>query len=194
VMVEPGEYQIRLALGASQATREVAVEQDLRVKLTPEEQTGRNRAITELFEMARTADAAERRIAALRSALANLRDAWKQPGSPHVPDTVQKAVDDLEKKMNAIEKAPAGRGGGMPGEYTAPPVSQRITTLLNAIDGYAFPPTAAQLAEIPRLRQEMVDVDGKIKQLIDEDLPKLNKSMNDAGVPHLFVAAQAQSH
>jgi hypothetical protein len=190
--VEPGEYTIRLVLGASQASRVVAVEQDLRVKLTPEEQTGRSRAITELLEMARTADAAERQIAALRTAVANLRDAWKQPDSARVPDTVQKAVDELEKKMNAIEKAPAGRGGGMPGEYTPPPVSQRISTLLNAIDGYAFPPTSVQLAEIPRLHGEMMDVGGKIKQLIDEDLPKLNKSMNDAGVPHLTVTARAQ--
>jgi hypothetical protein len=191
-MVEPGEYQVRLALGASEARREVAVEQDLRVKLTSEEQTERSRAITELFEMAKTADTAERQIAALRTAVANLRQAWKQPDSPRVPDTVQKAVDDLEKKMNAIEKAPAGRGGGMPGEYIPPPVSQRIATLLNAIDGYAFPATSGQLAEIPRLRREMADVGGKIRQLIDEDLPKLNKSMNDAGVPHLSVATRPQ--
>ena len=192
VMVEPGEYQIRLALGASQATREVAVEQDLRVKLTPEQQTERSRAITGLFEMAKTADAAERQIAALRTAVGNLREAWRQPDSPHVPETVRKALEDLEKKMNAIEKAPAGRGGGISGEYTPPPVSQRITTLLNAIDGYAFPPTSGQLAEIPRLRSEMADVDGKIKQLIGEDLPKLNQLMNDAGVPHLSVATRPQ--
>lgn len=191
-MVEPGEYQIRLALGASQATRIIAVERDLRVKLTAEEQTGRSRAITELFEMAKAADAAERQIVALRTAVGNLREAWRQPDSPRIPDTLQKAVDDLEKKMNAIEKAPAGRGGGIPGEYTPAPVSQRITTLLNAIDGYAFPPTSGQLAEIPRLRSEMADVDGKIRQLIDEDLPRLNKSMNDAGVPHLSVATRLQ--
>jgi|HubBroStandDraft_1064217.scaffolds.fasta_scaffold75645_2 hypothetical protein len=48
------------------------------------------------------------------------------------------------------------------------------------------------LAEIPRLRREMADVGGKIRQLIDEDLPKLNKSMNDAGVPHLSVATRPQ--
>jgi hypothetical protein len=42
------------------------------------------------------------------------------------------------------------------------------------------------------LRGEMMDVGGKIKQLIDEDLPKLNKSMNEAGVPHLSVTARAQ--
>jgi formiminotetrahydrofolate cyclodeaminase len=70
-------------------------------------------------------------------------------------------------------------------------VSQRIAALLSTIDGYAFAPTSGQLAEIPRLRTEMTEVDAKIKKLIDEDLPALNKLMNDAGVPHISIADQA---
>ncbi len=79
----------------------------------------------------------------------------------------------------------------MTGEYVPQPVSQRIAALLSAIDGYAFTPTSGQLAEIPRLRTEMTEVDAKIKQLIDEDLPALNKLMNAAGVPYISVADQA---
>jgi len=171
-------------------TKTVVVEQDLRVSMTPEERTQRRQAITELFEMARGADAVRRQFTALRTAVADLRETWRRQGAPLIPDSIQKALDDLDKKMSAIEKTPPGRGGGPPGEYIPPPVSQRITTLLNAIDGYAFPPTGEQLAEIPRLRLEMTDTDAKIKQLIDEDLPRLNKLMNDAGVPHMSVADQ----
>jgi hypothetical protein len=165
------------------------VEQDLRVTLTPQDRTQRRQAITELFGMVKDADASERQFTALRTALTALRETWRSPGAPRVPDTVQKAVDDLDKKMSAIEKTPAGRGGGG-GEYVPPPVSQRISTLLNGIDGYAFPPTSEQLAEIPRLRAEMTGVDAKIKQLIDEDLPALNKLMNDAGVAHISLEGQ----
>ena len=182
VLVEPGEYTVRIALPSSQMTKTVLVEQDLRVHLTPQESTERRRAITELFEMAKGADASERQFSALRTALTDVK---------RLPDNVQKALDDLRKKMDSIEKAPAGRGGGTPGEYTPPPVSQRISTLLNTIDSYAYPPTSVQLAEIPRLRAEMTDVDAKIKRLIDEDLPSLNKLMNDAGVPHISLADQA---
>jgi len=190
VMVEPGEYTIRMALGASQVTKKVFVEQDLRVNLTPEERSQRSRAITELFGMANDADAFQRQFTALRTAVTALRDTWKRPGGPRISDTVQKALDELDKKMSAIEKPPAGRGGGPPGEYVPPPVSQRITTLLNAVDSYAFPPTSEQLAEIPRLRSEMTDVDARIRHLIDEDLTSVNKLMNDAGVPHISVADQ----
>jgi len=184
VLVEPGEYTVRVALGSSQVSKKVVVEQDLRVNLTPQESTQRRQAIAELFEMAKKSDVSERQFTALRTALTDLRKS-------RLPDSVQKAVDDLDKKMISIEKAPAGRGGGPPGEYIPPPVSQRISTLLNTIDGYAFPPTRGQLAEIARLRTEMTDVDARIKQLVDEDLPALNKLMNDAGVPHISIADQA---
>jgi photosystem II stability/assembly factor-like uncharacterized protein len=190
VVVEPGEYTVRIALDASQVTGKVMVEQDLRVNMTPEERSQRRQAITELFEMAKGADAAQRQFIALRTAVTDLRETWRRSGAAHIPDSVQKAVDDLDRKMSAIEKPPPGRGGGPPGEYIPPPVLQRITTLLNAIDGYAFPPTSGQLAEIPRLRLEMTDADARIKQLIDEDLPTVNKSMNDAGVPHISVTEQ----
>jgi len=192
VIVEPGEYTIRASLGASQSTRKVLVESDLRVNLNPQERTQRRQAITELFEMVKGADASERQFTALRTAVTTLRESWRSPGAPRVPDTVQKALDDLDKKMSAIEKTPAGRGGAG-GEYVPPPVSQRIGTLLNAIDGYAFPPTSEQVAEIPRLRAEMTSVDAQIKQLIDEDLPALNKLMNDVGVPHISLEGQAPS-
>jgi hypothetical protein len=122
----------------------------------------------------------------LRTAITDLRDAWKRPGAPRIPDNVQKALDELDNKMSAIEKTPAGRGGGG-GEYVPPPVSQRISTLLNSIDGYAFAPTAEQLAEIPRLRVAMTDVNAKIKPLIEVDLPNLNKLMSDAGVPYISL-------
>ena len=140
--------------------------------------------------MANDADAFQRQFTALRTAVTALRDTWKRPGGPRISDTVQKALDELDKKMSAIEKPPACRGGGPPGEYVPPPVSQRITTLLNAVDSYAFPPTSEQLAEIPRLRSEMTDVDARIRHLIDEDLTSVNKLMNDAGVPHISVADQ----
>jgi formiminotetrahydrofolate cyclodeaminase len=131
--------------------------------------------------MAKEADASQRQFTALRTALTDVR---------RLPENVQKALDDLKKKMDSIEKTPAGRGGGT-GAYVPAPVSQRISTLLNSIDGYAFAPTRVQLAEIPRLRTEMADVDARIKKLIDEDLPALNKLMNEAGVPHISIADQA---
>ncbi len=106
--VEPGEYTVRVALGSSQMTKNVLVERDLRVNLTPQETSQRGQAITELFEMAKTADASQRQFTALRTALTDQQR--------RLPENVQKTLDDLKKKMDSIEKVPEGRGGGS-GEY-----------------------------------------------------------------------------
>jgi hypothetical protein len=67
------------------------------------------------------------------------------------------------------------------------PVFEMCTVTIGRL---CLPPTHGQLAEIPRLRTEMTDVDARIRQLIDEDLPSLNKLMSDAGVPHISISDQ----
>jgi hypothetical protein len=98
---------------------------------------------------------------------------------------VAKAVDDVLKRMDGIEPAPSERAL----DYVSPPVAQRITRLLGAIDAYAPAPTADQLTQIKQLHAEMTDANAKMKQIVADELPKLNKLMNDAGVPHISIAA-----
>ena len=63
---------------------------------------------------------------------------------------------------------------------------------MTAIDGYALKPTADQLAELKQLRAEMPEVNAKIKQLIEEDLPKTNQLISGAGVPFLSISEQSE--
>jgi hypothetical protein len=175
VLVPPGEYTIRLM----QMTKTVTVEDDLRITLSTEDRAKRTQAITELFDMAKESAEAERSFTALRTALTGLKN--------KLPDAVAKAVDDTTKKMNAIQPATTPEALG---EYVSPPVAQRITRLLGAVDGYALAPTPDQLAQIKQLRAEMASIDPKMKQLVAEELPKLNKLMNDAGVPHITIEGE----
>jgi hypothetical protein len=36
------------------------------------------------------------------------------------------------------------------------------------------------------------DASAQVKKLVEEDLPALNKKMNDAGIPHIVAAAPQQ--
>ncbi len=183
VLVAPGEYTIRLTIGSSsKLTTKVTVEDDLRITLSPEDRARRTQAVTELFDMAKESGDAERSFTALRTSLAALRT----PSAAHLPDAVVKAVDEVIKRMDGIEPTSSAERTL---DYVSPPVSQRITRLLGAIDAYAPAPTADQLAQVKQLRTEMTDVNAKMKQIVADDLPKLNKLMNDAGVPHVTLAA-----
>jgi hypothetical protein len=62
-----------------------------------------------------------------------------------------------------------------------------------AIDCYALKPTNDQLAELKQLRAEMPEVNSNIKQLIEEDLPRTNQLMIEAGDPFLSISGQFAS-
>ena len=79
-----------------------------------------------------------------------------------LPENIQKAAEDLLKKVDesclklgtprsAASPRPALGWAGPPLVYTPPPVTQRITQLLDGIENYAAAPTAWQLDQIKLL-------------------------------------------
>jgi hypothetical protein len=59
--------------------------------------------------------------------------------------------------------------------------------LLNSLDTYSAAPAAPQVSELAQLRAAVAQAGVDVKKLEDE-LPALNKVVNDAGIPHLYVA------
>jgi len=176
-------------------TRTVTVEDDPRLNISPDDRTKRHTAIIRLFTMTRQADAGRRKIVAMNIAVTGLIDSWKRPAAPAVPDAVKKAADDTLARIKVVlptfEGAnQGGRGGGggagAPPPYTPPPVNQKINRLMTVIDGYSGPPTSRQLADIEdcatQLQRGLEEV-GKL----DGEVPKLNKMMQDAGLPYFTL-------
>jgi hypothetical protein len=191
--VDPGEYTIAVAVGGKTDTKTVVVEEDPRVTMSPQERTQRREALTKLYAMAKEADDCRRKIAALQTSLTGLTDGWKRPGAPQVPDNVKKAAEDLLAKVKEVigtfevERTGQLGGAGPPLKYTPPPVNQKITRLMGSIDSYSSAPTAKQIEDMIASRAELDQGLTAVKKLTDEDLPKLNKLMTDAGVPYITV-------
>ncbi len=62
-----------------------------------------------------------------------------------------------------------------------------------AIEGYSAAPTADQLALLPVLQKQLTEAGAVVRKLATEDLPALNKLMNEAGVPHIVIPGQGGS-
>jgi hypothetical protein len=67
-----------------------------------------------------------------------------------------------------------------------PPVTQKIARLTTAIDGYTAAPTTRQMADLAEAQAQLQAGIAEVNRLWDE-VPKFNKTMQDAGVPYFAV-------
>jgi hypothetical protein len=65
-------------------------------------------------------------------------------------------------------------------------VTQKLTRLMGVIGGFSGPPTSHQLADIDEASAELQKGTAAINALWDE-VPKLNKTLTDAGVAYFKV-------
>jgi photosystem II stability/assembly factor-like uncharacterized protein len=196
--VEPGEYTIKVVAGKSEQSKKVTVEEDPRIQLSAADRAARRKALDQLAPMVTNATTAQRSMTGMRTALNTYVESWKKPNATKPPEAVQKATQDLLKKTDETcrklatpaqcgERAAALGFAGPPLVYTPPPTTQRITQLTNSIENFAAAPTAWQLEQIKLLQGMLTQDAAAAKKLSQEDLPALNKLMNDAGVQHIVI-------
>ncbi len=192
--VDPGTYTVKISYEGKEATTTVTVNEDPRIQISPEDRAARRKALEELTALARPAFMGQRTVQTLRTALDSAMQEWKKPGAPAVPDTVKKAAEELLKKVDEVYPKFATRpqqqqlgAAGPPLVYTPPPLPNRVLQLGMAIDGWTAAPTAPQLEELKLLSEQVREHGTTLRKLVQEDLPALNKLMNEAGVPHIHV-------
>jgi photosystem II stability/assembly factor-like uncharacterized protein len=197
-LVEPGKYTIKIKAGSKEATQEVVVEDDPRMQMSPADRASRREAIEQLYAMAKTADKDRKTIQGIQEGLKTAREEWKKdagkPDALKIPEDIQKAAEELQKKVDAVaEKYARERQGlgnaGPPFIWKPEPLPQQVQSLLRDLDGFWAAPGGQQkekLAELPPLVSE---ASTQVKKIAEEDLPALNKKMNDAGIPHIVPKA-----
>ena len=198
--VEPGEYTVKVAVGKLEQSKKVLVEEDPRIVITPQDRQTRRQTIDRITQLLVPAVAAQRSVTSLRTALNTEIENWRRPGS-RAPDNVRVVAEDLLKRVDATcrkfasatqcgERSAGGQGSaGPPLVPTRPSITQRLGTLMSAVENYMAAPTAWQLEQIPILEKQLKEAEPEVRKLVDEDLPALNKLMNEAGMPHIVAPA-----
>ncbi len=202
-LVEPGEYTVKIKAGAKEATQKVVVEEDPRLQISAEDRAVRRAAIDQLYTLAKTAAKDRKTIQGLKDALKAARDKWKadanKPDATKIPDEIQKAADELQKKVDGVAakfaREQQGLGNaGPPFEWKPDPLPDQTQDLLEDLDGFAAAPGNQQREKLAELAPLVSDASAQVKKLVEEDLPALNKKMNDAGIPHIVPSATQEHH
>ncbi len=115
---------------------------------------------------------------------------------PKIPEDIQKAADELQKKVDAVaEKYVREREGlgnaGPPFVWKPEPLPNQAQGLLRELDGFWAAPGGQQKEKLAELTPLISDASAQVKKIAEEDLPALNKKMNEAGIPHI-VPVQPQ--
>jgi photosystem II stability/assembly factor-like uncharacterized protein len=197
-LVEPGKYTIKIKAGSKEATEEVVVEDDPRLQISAADRAARSEAIQQLYLMAKTTDKDRKTIQGIKDGLKAARDQWKKdadkPEAAKIPEEIQKAAEELQKKVDAIAekyvREQLGLGNaGPPFEWKPEPLPQQVQSLLRELDGFWAAPGGQQKEKLAELTPLVSDNSALVKKIAEEDLPGLNKKMNDAGIPHIVPAA-----
>jgi hypothetical protein len=197
--VEPGAYTIKIKAADKEASQKVTVEEDTRIVISPADRSARREMIDQLYPMAKSTDKDRKTIEGIQAALKTAREQWKKdkdagkPGTTKIPDDIVKAADELQKRVDAVaEKFIRTREGlgnaGPPFEWKPDPLPNQVQELLDDLDGFSAAPSGHQKEKLAELMQLVNDASVQVKKIADEELPALNKRMNEAGIPHIVPA------
>jgi hypothetical protein len=192
--VEPGKYIVKIKIASREATQEVVVEDDPRIQISAEDRGARRAAIDQLYAMEKVTAKDRKTIQGVKNSLTAARDQWKadanKPDVPKIPEEIRRAAEELQKKVDKVaEKYAREREGlgnaGPPFEWKPEPLPDQVQGLLQDLDGFAAAPGGQEKEKLAELAPLVNEAGAEVKKLVEEDLPALNKKMNDAGVPHI---------
>ena len=195
--VEPGEYTIKIKAGDQEASQKVSVEEDTRIVILAADRSARREMMEQLYPMAKTTDKDRKTIEGIQTALKTAREQWKKDAgkssTTKIPDDIVKAADELQKKVDAlaekfIRERPGLGNAGPPFEWKPDPLPNQVQNLLDDLDGFVAAPNGQQKEKLAELTPLVNDASAQVKKIAEEELPALNKKMNDAGIPHIVPA------
>ncbi len=193
-LVEPGEFTVELNVDGQKFKSQAAVLADPRFQVSTEEIKEQHEAIAELLILSKkmglsiTAATNIRREA--EGLMKDLKKEEKQPESLAI------ALKTFEEKFHPVEKAI------VPGDITAQrtredvlrggSLNQMLLTLGTSIAGHPSAPTKTDLAQLEDISRKVDALVEKLNRLIREDLPALNRALEESGQKPIKAPAEVK--
>ncbi len=187
--VLPGEYVVKLSVGAQSFTKTVKVEEDPRIQATAAELEARLQTLLAVNKLQKSAYELQRRTGALSSEMKSLQENLKK--QPNAPETLTKAAETLTQQVSDLQKrvTPQVASNPMLSEAAGPadPTLQpallaRLSQLFALLDSYTETPKNNHCEQLQRLTTQLNALITEANKVIQEDVPNLNKQIADSGV------------
>jgi photosystem II stability/assembly factor-like uncharacterized protein len=181
--VLPGEYKVTLKVSDQEMSKTVKVAGDPRIDISFEERKAQHDALFALYKLYPIIGSADRTSNNIKKKIADVEKTLKK--LPDVPEVITEIAKDISKKIEDIRSKLFGDPGlGWRGMRLS--VRGRLFMLGRAIGGFTGAPSERQVQQIQKNKEQLMTLAERINKVIEEDIPKLNKLMNENNIPHII--------
>jgi photosystem II stability/assembly factor-like uncharacterized protein len=181
--VLPGEYNITLKVNGEETTKALKVEEDPRIEISFEERKAQHDALVKLHYLYPYVSAASKAIENLNKELDKVQKTLKKVSD--APQTLSQQIEATIKDLKEMKTKLSGDPElGFRGMRFS--VQGGLFMLGRAIEGYTAAPSARQLQQIEEKKQALDVLIQSINKIIEEDMPRLNRLLNENNIPHMF--------
>ncbi|MBM3297093.1 MAG: glycosyl hydrolase [Candidatus Aminicenantes bacterium] len=185
VQVLPGSYRLRLSLGQFNSEKPLEVKLDPTVNISRDDLRAQQKAGLKLVEMLSVSNDALRALDGLESQVEERKSTMQKLGK-NVKDATVKAVHahlEIIRELQGRLARPADGGAASSGSR----LTNRLSSLFNALEGAQAAPTAAQAAYLHELTMEFREALGAVNAYLSDRAEKLNAALSDSRLPGVLV-------
>lgn len=185
--VQPGTYTIKIASGDKTATGNVVVQEDPRIQIVEADRGKLTDAITRVYALQKSADAARKTMRSLNTQITALQTSLKDNPdvSKQTNDSIQKLADQLSQIQKKLVAAPdtGSAGPALPDEPR--PLLSQINGVAGGLESYTGAPTADEMVRIDDLAKQLNDLIAELNKFVETDVANLNKQLREGGLQFL---------
>jgi len=181
--VLPGTYEVILKAGDQEVRKEVKVEGDPRIDISLEERKAQHDALYTIYKLYPALSAASRAADKIRKEINKLKQTLEK--IPDVPETISEKIKAIAKEIDDIRLKLLGdpKLGWRAMRFS---VRGRLRMLSRSVGGYTAAPSRSQVQKIRKNSEELKTIVNRINNIIETDIPVLNKLMNEHDIPRIF--------
>ena len=177
--VVPGEYTAKLTVNGKSMTTPVQVEMDPRIQVSQQDLIAQRDALLKLSRLSGRVSRTSSKIQSLQTQITALKDYLKKVQFKN--KEVIGDIDSLARHLAAVRTKLMGSRT----RRNVPSFSRKMRSLQADIGSITAAPTEKQLERLDELPKELTVIEKEMNNIIKEELPKLNKKLNDQEIPFL---------
>jgi photosystem II stability/assembly factor-like uncharacterized protein len=165
--VLPGTYTVHLTVAGQTLTTELTVEGDPRVEIAEADLMERQRALLELYALAKPIFDASRAVRRLTQQVGTIRELLDQ--TPDVAEELQEVVDDLNRTLRRLDR-------------DVNEARRDASRLFYMLDRVTARPTADQALQLDRVWEDATTAIQEVNATIAEDVPAAYDRLSEHGI------------